>query len=87
MIPKHILDLLDIKHTAQDPIPYRVTTKPRPCDDCGKTVENRTVNINLCRRGEYAYWRRSCNICRLSSLDGETWQNSATIESKMRRKQ
>ena len=84
MIPQHILDLLEMKHNKEDPIPCRVTVKAKPCADCGLFAEDRTVNITLTNRAGVCYWRYKCSFCKLSSLDGETWKTSTEIEQQMR---
>jgi len=85
MIPKHIQDMLEMKYTAQDPIPYRVTANiTKKCEDCGIIATNRVVNITLANRGGRNFWRRKCSACDLTSIDGENWQDSTTIERIMR---
>lgn len=85
MIPQHILDLLEMRYLQGDPIPKKITTKPRPCPDCGLKTRDRRVDITRSQRGQTSYWRHKCSHCGLSSLDGENWQHPATIERDMRR--
>jgi hypothetical protein len=86
MIPKHIQDLLDMKFTAADPIPYRVTVKPKPCADCGILATNRIVDISLVQRSDNKFWRRKCSACKLASLDGTEWKTPVEIDYQMRKK-
>jgi hypothetical protein len=82
MIPKDILDQIEIKETANSSATVRY--KPKPCADCGQIANNRVVSINAAQRGNKNYWRFKCSHCKLSSLDGVNWQNSSQIEAEMR---
>lgn len=86
MIPKHILDELEMRYLHDEPIPSRVNYKPKPrvCSDCDLVVTDRLVDISLVNRGKHTAWKHKCSVCKQCSMDGTEWITPEEFERRMR---
>lgn len=65
-IPQHILDRLEFTKPKDGEIAHvkRVRHSPRPCEDCGRVVENRTIRISISQSAStHRHIKRQCKIC------------------------
>lgn len=75
MIPEEILKRLHFDKRCETPLVAKVTridSEPKPCESCGKLVENRIVESGFYPSPK-PHWRSKCKICSL-------WRNPDTGE-------
>jgi hypothetical protein len=68
LVPQHILEQIkfsDLKRDEGDyPVPVGIKPQTKPCEDCGQTVTDRTVEIKLFQHPQ-KHWRQRCTNCNL----------------------
>jgi hypothetical protein len=64
MIPDWLKQRLELENKDGIVSVSKIHHEPKPCDDCGKTVENRCMTIRKNQMPQ-PHWKITCTACKL----------------------